>query len=76
MFGFLKLCQNLTYPIAEHLTTDSNSNSQLSAYKARFAKSEGVDQNFGYYPIIFTGDKAYSGFNDNIKQEILNQISK
>lgn len=73
---FLDFAKTLAYPVAEHLTTDSDFNSQLSAYKAKFAKSEGVDQNFGYYPIIFIGDKAYSGFNDNIKQEILNQISK
>lgn len=73
---FLEFTKTLTYPVEQHLTTDGDFNSQLEAYKAKIAKSEGVDQNFGYYPIIFVGDKAYSGFNDNIKQEILRQISK
>ena len=37
-------------------------------------KSEGVSDDFSHYPIIFVGDKAYSGFNEEIKQKILNQI--
>jgi len=73
---FLEFAKTLTYPIEQHLTTDSDFGSQLEVYKTKFTKSDGVDQNFGYYPIIFMGDKAYSGFNDNIKQEILNQIFK
>ena len=34
-------------------------------------KSEGVSSSFGYYPIIFVGDKAFSGFNAPIGEQIL-----
>jgi hypothetical protein len=48
----------------------------LESYKAKFGKSEGVSENFGYYPLIFLGDRAYSGFNEEIKTAILAQITE
>lgn len=52
----------------EHKTTDTDFVSQLNSYKK--GKSEGVSDSYGYYPIIFIGDRAFSGFNENIKNEI------
>lgn len=71
---FLEFTKGIKYPVEQHLTTDSDFNAQLSTYKSKYSKSSGVDEDFGYYPIIFAGDKAYSGFNEEIKSEILKQI--
>ncbi len=73
---FLEFAKTVKYTVEQHLTTDENFNSQLEAYKSKLLKSEGVSEDFGYYPIIFINDKAYSGFNEEIKQEILKQLSK
>ncbi len=73
---FLEFIKTINYPIEEHLVTDADFSSQLTSYKVDSQKSEGVSESFGYYPIIFLKDKAYSGFNEKIKQDILNQISK
>ncbi len=55
----------------EILTTNDNFGNKLKEYKQDFSKSEGVSESFGYYPIIFVGDKAFSGFNEDIKKEII-----
>lgn len=52
----------------EHLTTDTDFISQLNSYKK--GKSEGVSDSYGYYPIIFINDRAFSGFNKDIEGEI------
>ncbi len=57
--------------IREVLTTDEAFTAQLNEYKEKFPKSEGVSDSYGYYPFIFTEDKAYSGFNEEIKNELL-----
>ncbi len=54
----------------EHLTTDTDFISQLNSYKK--GKSEGVSDSYGYYPIIFIDDRAFSGFNKEIEGEIKN----
>ncbi len=58
----------------EHLTTDTDFGTQLNAYKGSISKSEGVSESFGYYPIIFIGEKAYSGFSEEIGEEILKML--
>jgi hypothetical protein len=51
-----------------HLTTDTDFTSKLAEYKLKFdSVSEGVSTSFGYYPFIFTEEKAFSGFNEEIK---------
>lgn len=55
----------------EHLTTDTDFGTQLNAYKGNISKSEGISDSYGYYPIIFVGGKAYSGFSEEIGNEIL-----
>jgi peptidoglycan/xylan/chitin deacetylase (PgdA/CDA1 family) len=52
----------------EHLTTDTDFISQLNSYKK--GESEGVSDSYGYYPIIFIGDRAFSGFNKEIEGKI------
>ena len=56
----------------EYLTTDSNFSERLSEYRSEYGDvSEGVSTSFGYYPIIFYKDRAFSGFNDDIREVIL-----
>ncbi len=68
MINFFKE-NNIEY--VEHLTTDTDFGTQLNAYKGNISKSEGVSDSYGYYPIIFVGGRAFSGFNEEIGEEIL-----
>ena len=58
----------------EHLTTDTDFGTQLNACKGNISESEGISDSYGYYPIIFIGNKAYSGFNEEIGDEILGTL--
>ncbi len=58
----------------EHLNTDTDFGTQLNAYKGSISKSEGISDTYGYYPIIFVGGEAYSGFNKEIGDEILGML--
>jgi hypothetical protein len=71
MMDFL---ETIDYPIEEHLNTESGFNELLESYKLTYKTSTGESEEFGFYPIIFIEDKAYSGFNDDIKEEILNIV--
>jgi len=68
MINFFKK-NNIEY--VEHLTTDTDFGTQLNAYKGNVSKSEGVSDSYDYYPIIFVGGRAFSGFNEEIGEEIL-----
>jgi len=72
---FLEFIKKIDYPIEQYLDSQSNFYQTLENYKAKFNKSQGLSTDFGYYPIIFIKDKAFSGFNQDIKQAILNEIS-
>ena len=72
---FLDFIDTIDYPVKQHITTDRDFSSQLQTYMNKYDKSEGVSDNFGYYPIIFVGNSAFSGFDEGVKDEILNQIS-
>jgi hypothetical protein len=55
----------------EYLTTDSNFEEKLSEYKEEYGDtSEGVSTSYGYYPMIFYKGRAFSGFNDEIGNQI------
>ena len=54
----------------KHLTTDTDFGTQLNAYKGNVSKSEGVSDSNDYYPIIFVGGMTFSGFNEEIGEEI------
>ena len=56
----------------EHLTMDSDFSEKLTQYQDLYGnQSEGVSVSFGYYPFIFYKDTVFSGFNDDIGDEIL-----
>lgn len=71
--AFLKK-NNIDY--VEHLNTDSDYSQILSTYKYKVPTSEGYSTTFGYFPMIFIGEKAYSGFNNEIGREILQILAK
>ncbi len=68
--------ENLDYTVEEHLTTESDFYDNLNELKETYGTSEGVSRSFDYYPIIFIKDKAFSGFNDEVKEKIENEIKK
>jgi len=68
--------ETIDYPSEQVLTTDPDFSQRLATEKAKFEQSEGVSDSFGYYPIIFVGDRAFSGFNEEIKDEILKEIGQ
>lgn len=71
----LEFLDTIEIKVEQHQTTDEDFQESLNASKADFTSSEGVSDSFGYYPIIFIEDRAFSGFNDEIKQEILDIIN-
>ena len=52
----------------EHLNTEDGFTTLLKSYKSNFAESEGISTTFGYYPMIFVGDRAFSGFDTVIEE--------
>ncbi|MBN1325708.1 hypothetical protein JW977_01860 [Candidatus Falkowbacteria bacterium] len=71
---FLDFIKDLNYPVEQHLVGEDSFSDILSSYIYKYGQSEGVSDNFGYYPIIFIKEKAYSGFNGEIKNKILEDI--
>jgi glutaredoxin len=63
---------NIKY--TEHINTDSDYAEILRVYREKTPISEGYSTNFGYFPMIFIKDKAYSGFDINIGNEIKNLL--
>jgi hypothetical protein len=56
----------------EYLTTDEDFQDKLNLYIEEYDnQSEGISTSFGYYPIIFYKNKAFSGFNDDISNQLL-----
>ncbi len=72
----LEFLDTIDYTIEEHLDSESNFYEELNALKEVYEESEGYSATFGYYPIIFIQDKAYSGFTDEIEAEILKLIEE
>jgi len=70
---FLK---TIDYPVEEFLDTQAGFRDQLEKLKTEFDQSEGMSDSFGYYPIIFINDRAFSGFNKEIKAEIVEEMEK
>ena len=66
----------LDYPVEAHLISEPRFLILLDRYMARYAASEGVSDSFGYFPIIFTKDKAFSGFDDAVRKAILEDIGR
>jgi hypothetical protein len=72
----MEFVENLDYPVEQVLDDEDNFRQRLNEMKNKFEQSQGVSNSFGYYPIIFVNDKAFSGFNDQIKNQILSEIKK
>ncbi len=69
-----KFFEKINYPLEEHLNTEKHFISLLNEYRTKYPKSQGVSTDYEYYPIIFFNNKAYSGFDDKVKEAILKQI--
>ncbi|MGA1826042.1 MAG: protease inhibitor I42 family protein [bacterium] len=68
---FLDFINTIDYPIEEHIVNEENFKNHLKALITEFGSSNGVSESFDFYPIIFIKNKAFSGFNEVIKNEIL-----
>jgi hypothetical protein len=58
------------YEYIEYKTDDEGFEEKFLEYRAGFTTSEGLSNSFGYYPIIFVKDRAFSGFNALIEDSI------
>ena len=67
---FLEFLDEYNLEYEEHLNTDTDFVSQLNAHKVDNPKSEGISETYGYYPIIFVEGRAFSGFDQDIENEI------
>ncbi len=65
---------DIDYSVEQLLDNEEGFQQRLDDIKGSFSESEGVSTSFAYFPIIFIKDKAYSGFNDEIKDKILYNI--
>ncbi len=70
----LEFLDTIDWPAEQYLDYEQGFYEKLNAFRSKFDKSEGISESFGYYPIIFIKDKAYSGFNQEIKAQIQNDI--
>lgn len=62
--------EGLDYPIEEHLNTEKNFYDLLDRYRVQNTESEGVSNAFEYFPLIFLKDRAFSGFDAEVKRAI------
>ncbi len=53
--------------VEEHLTTEPGKMDLLRQLEGTYSGSEGVSTTFGYLPIIFFEDRAFSGFNGEVQ---------
>ncbi|MBN2016367.1 hypothetical protein JW766_06090 [Candidatus Dojkabacteria bacterium] len=72
----LEFLDTVNYPMEQHLNTEDDFEDGLRSLKSIYGSSSGVSDSYEYYPIIFIKDRAFSGFNDDIKQEILKLIEE
>jgi len=59
----------------EVLTTDKNFSELLAKYKKNRPVSKGVSSSYEFYPIIFTEEASYSGFNEEIAEDLLEFVN-
>ena len=70
----MEFLASIDYPNRQVLNTEADFTDQLGEMRQKFEKSEGVAEDFSYYPIIFVGKKAFSGFDESIKVEIEKEL--
>jgi hypothetical protein len=73
---FLEFAETIDYPIEEHLVSDDDFRALLTKYQGQYGQSQGESESFGYFPIIFINDQAFSGFDEQVKAAILQEIAK
>lgn len=67
----LDFIDSLDFEIESHINSEEDFYVLLNRLQTLYKSSSGESESFEYYPIIFIKDKAYSGFNQSIKNEIL-----
>ncbi|MGI6423641.1 MAG: polysaccharide deacetylase family protein [Candidatus Dojkabacteria bacterium] len=67
----LNFLEEKGYEYVEYKVGDEEFVSKFTEYREGFTSSEGVSEEFAYYPIIFAGDRAFSGFNTLIEQSLI-----
>jgi hypothetical protein len=58
------------YTFSQYLTSDELFSENLEKYMSVHVLSEGISDDFSYYPFIFIGDRAFSGFDDAVMVDI------
>jgi hypothetical protein len=71
----IEFLKTIDYPVEQFLDTETGFSEKLNKLRVNFGQSEGVSESFNYYPIIFIKDRAFSGFNEEIKNEILKELA-
>ena len=72
----VEFLKTIDYPVEQYLNSQAGFQEKLDGYKKEFTSSEGIHPLYGYYPIIFIKDRVFSGFNENVKNEILKEIAE
>ncbi|MBN2421746.1 hypothetical protein JXB41_00845 [Candidatus Woesearchaeota archaeon] len=62
--------------VEEYLTTEEGTHNLIYEFMSNHEKSLGVSDNFGYLPITFINNHAYSGFNNEVKKMITKDIKE
>jgi hypothetical protein len=60
----------------EHLTYEIGTSELLSGMISQYEKSQGKSDIFGYYPITFINNHAYSGFDNLVKESLIKDIKE
>ena len=68
--------EGLDYPVEVHLNNERNFLTLLDRYRVQFPETEGVSDANEYFPIIFVKDRAFSGFDDEVRQAIEEEIGR
>jgi hypothetical protein len=66
----LEWIKTIDYPVEQHLDSEEGFREKLNELIEEFGQSKGVSTSFGYYPIIFIKNEAFSGFNEDIKNQL------
>lgn len=69
-----QICPSLV--IEEHNTDYSSTSKVMGQLMVKYSKSIGVSTRFEYLPFTFINNKAYSGFNDDIKEQMIIDIEE
>jgi hypothetical protein len=70
----LDFLESLNYDLEEHIDDEMGFPVLLDKYRSLYRKSEGISESFEYYPIIFINTKAFSGFSDDIGNQIKEEL--